>query len=651
MCNRQMTAHSTSAWARLACLTLGLMTATASTVAQMAVPTEAARNTPFVGAMRLNVDASQTRHGVVEVRQNLPVHAGRNTLYFPRFLPGTHGPYGAVHRLAGLTLRAGGSNLAWQRDTVDTFAFHVDIPAGATTLDIEFQYLMPDRALEGDSGVMTQRFVSLPWSQLLLYPVGHHVGAVPVDATLKLPPGWKHATSLKARDAGPQADTIAFETTSLELLADSPVFAAPHMVRHALDDAGAANPVTLNIFAGSEDDLRSDAAQIDAHKRLVQQADRLFGTRHFERYEFLLGLYDDVGFDGLEHHQSSENIVNTKYFKDWPKSMGARELLPHEFAHSWNGKFRRPADLLTPDFHTPTRNSLLWLYEGQTEYWGSILAVRSGLTTPEQLRDSLARTIAYLDAAPGSRWRNLQDTTNQGAMRGRTLPKDWPSWQRDENYYDEAALIWLEADMLIRNLTADAKSLDDFARGFFGVEPGRVVPPLPYTFDDVVAALNAVAAHDWRAFLLTRVQGNGKAHLAAGVQRAGWALTWADKPSEYQAASTWRGDDFTHSLGLRISSRGNTHKITSLLWEGPAYKAGVPRQGELLAVNGMVYSADRLMHALRDNKDGSKPITLIVKDGDHVHTVVMDHRSGPRYPALQRVEGAVDRLEVLFKAR
>jgi predicted metalloprotease with PDZ domain len=627
----------------LTCLTL------AGTI-RAQTPTESARAVAYPGVMHLVVDASDIEHRIVRVQQQLAVAPGKLRLYFPRFPPGTHGPYGAVHRLAGLKVMHDGTALPWVRDTADPFAFDVEVPERASTLALEFQYLMQGNASEHAQGVMSRDFVNLAWSQTLMYPQGWHVGAIPVTASLKLPPGWQHATSL--RSAGRQGDVVRFETTSLETLVDSPVFAAPYMVRHELDSPGTPRAAALVIFAARERDLESKPEQIEAHRKLVEQAARLFGSRHFERYEFLLGLFDDLGFHGLEHHQSSENLVDTKYFKDWDKRRGARELLPHEFAHSWNGKFRRPADLLTPDFHTPMRNSLLWLYEGQTEYWGAMLAVRSGLTTPEQLRDDLARTIAKLSAAPGRAWRNLQDTTNEGVMRGRTIEHDWPSWQRGEDYYDEAALIWLEADMLIRDKTSGARSLDDFARAFFGVDDGRVLP-LAYTFDDVVATLNEVVAHDWRAFLRERIDGKAQLpHLSAGVERAGWRLAWADKPSDFEAAdaTSWRGESFEHSLGFSVDKGGKT--IRSVLWDGPAFKAGLPRQGELIAVNGMVFTGERLREALLANKEGKAPVQLIVKDGERVRSFGFDFRQGPRYPRLERIDGTADRLDAgVFRAR
>lgn len=611
---------------------------------------EALRAVPYPGEIQLAVDASDVVHHIVRVQQAMPVRAGRLKLSFPRFLPGTHGPYGSIERMTGLIIRqadAMGTTVPWLRDPVDSFSFHVDVPEATSRVVLEFQYLIASKSGVTD-GLMTRDFLNLTWSQTLMVPAGYHVGAIPVAASLKLPPDWKYATAL--RTAGRERDVLKFQPVSLETLVDSPVFAAAHMVRHELDAPGTVGAAALNIFATSESDLKSDDKQIDAHRKLVTQAARLFGSRHFAHYDFLLALLDDVGFDGLEHHQSSENIVNTKYFKDWDKSMGARELLPHEFAHSWNGKFRRPADLLTPDFNTPMQNSLLWLYEGQTEYWGWILSVRSGLTTPDQLRDSLANTIAELSAAPGRSWRNLQDTTNQGTIRGRTLDQDWRSWQRGEDYYHEAALIWLEADMLIREKTGGARSLDDFASSFFGTEDGRITP-LPYTFDDVVAALNAVAAHDWRRFLRERIEGKGQDHLSAGVQRAGWKLAWADKPSTFEAVSSeWRGENFDYSLGLRVGRRGNT--IRNLLWDGPAFKAGVPRGGEILAVNGMVYNAERLRDALTANKDGKAPVQLIIKDGERVRSFSLDQRQGPRHPRLERVEGVPDLLDAaLFQPK
>ncbi len=595
---------------------------------------------PYLGPIRIEVDATDTAHRVFRVTQSMPVRPGRLTLFFPRFLPGTHGPYGSIQRLAGLTVRHDGAPLPWLRDAVDPFAFHVEIPDGASTIELSFQYLAR-RGSSSEEGSSTPDFVGLSWSQAVMYPAGHHATRIQMEPSIVLPAGWKYATSL--RTASQRRDTVRFEPVSLEELVDSPVFAGPLMVRHELDAPGTPRPVALNIFAAKASELQADDKQIDAHRKLVQQADRVFGSRHWNRYEFLLAMNEEIGFDGLEHHQSSENIVRPGYFKDWDESPGGRDLLPHEFAHSWNGKFRRPADLLTPHFNLPGRNSLLWVYEGMTQYWGVVLAARSGLITPEQTRQDLAGTLAYLASSPGRRWRSVYDTTHQGTMRGRTLETPWYSWTRGEDYYDEGLFIWLEADMLIREQTNGAKSLDDFARTFFGVHDGRI-EPLPYVFDDVVAALNAVHPHDWHAFLLERVDAVGRPAPGDGLVRAGWKLAWADKPSASDKARAARRKtaSFWHSLGFFV---GEGSRLLDVAWDSLAFRAGLAAGAELLAVNDIAYTSERLNEALVDNKDGRAPPRLLVKEGDRFRTVTLDYRDGPRHPKLERIEGSVERLD------
>jgi predicted metalloprotease with PDZ domain len=422
------------------------------------------------------------------------------------------------------------------------------------------------------------------------------------------------------------------------------VFAGAHLRRIPLDPAGASHPVTLALLADSADQLQASEEQIQAHRNLVQQADRLFGARHFERYTFLLAQSERQSPIGLEHHESSENGVRPGYFKDWARRAGGRDLLPHEYTHSWNGKFRRPADLWTPDFNTePMRASLLWLYEGQTQFWGRVLAARSGLITPEQARDSLAHVAASLEHRSGRAWRNLQDTTNEAAMDPHKTRRDWGSWQRGRDYYEEAALVWLEADALIRERSAGKRSLDDFAKAFFGMEDGRV-QPLTYSFDDVVATLSAVQPHDWAAFLRERLDGHASGAPLAGLERSGWRLAWADKPSEFARADEReeRGDDFTYSLGLTVQKDG---KLDNVLWGGPAYRAGLAGTMQLVAVNARAYKAERLSQAITANQDGSAPLALLVKDGDYYRSITLDYRGGLRYPRLERIPGTPERLD------
>jgi len=590
----------------------------------------------LTGPIQLDVDATDLHRRVMRVRETLPLAAGPVTLYYPKFLPGTHGPWGQVRRLAGLVATLDGQRIEWLRDTVDTSAFHLTLPA-AGELTLEFQYLS---ALDGRQGrvVMAPTMLNLQWNSVVLYPAGADHRDVQVRASAQVPAGWQAAGALplSSRDG----DRLNYDTVSLETLVDSPLFVGRHMKRVLLDPEGHERPVALNIMADEPRMLEATPEQLDAHRRLVQQADRLFASRHYGHYEFLLAISAEMDGIGLEHHESSENSVEPGYFDDWDKAINDRELLPHEYVHSWNGKFRRPADLWTPDYQQPMQDSLLWVYEGQTEFWGWVLAARSGLTTPEQARDQLAQTAAWLDVRSGRTWRNLQDTTNAGNIPD-AWHTDWRDYQRGFDYYDESLLIWLDADTLIREATGGAKSMDDFARAFFGVQNGRTAP-LTYQFDDVVRGLNDVLPHDWAAFLRQRLDSHGPGGPLEGLARAGWKLGWAETPSAFQKASEHRDVDFWYSLGLSLKKDG---VIRDVRWGTPAFEAGLRGGLNVLAVNELAYDEGRLARAITANKDGSAPIALLLKDGERYRTVTIDYRGGLRYPRLERIEGTPDRLD------
>ncbi|HEX5684040.1 MAG TPA: peptidase M61, partial [Ideonella sp.] len=391
----------------------------------------------------------------------------------------------------------------------------------------------------------------------------------------------------------------------------------------------------------------------------VQQADKLYGSRPWRHYDFLLALSNSFGGIGLEHHESSENGVRGNYFKDWDKAIRARGLLPHEYTHAWNGKFRRPADLWTPHYNVPMRNPLLWVYEGMTQYWGQVLTARSGLATPEQARDALAQLAANLDARSGRTWRSLQDTTTEGTLASQRN-KIWRDWQRSADYYDEAVLIWLDADTLIREKSRETKSLDDFARAFFGptMQPHDDGSPksMTYSFDDVVKTLNGVQPHDWATFLRARLDRTGPGAPLDGLLRSGWKLGWSETESEFAKHSEGRGgpsgrerpDDFMFSLGLQIASDG---ELDQVMWNSPAFQAGAATGQKLMAVNMQVYKPERLAAAITANKNGSAPIELLVKDGEVYKLMRIDWRGGLRYPKLERMDDAPDRLGAIWAAK
>lgn len=605
----------------------------------------AARDVPYPGTMKLVVDATDLDRRIMTVKQTIPVAGpGPMVLLYPEWLPGKHAPRGELEKVAGLKITAGGKTLVWRRDPVEVFALHIDVPAGARQVELEFQFLS---ATAGDQGrvVMTREMLNLQWNSTAFYPAGWFTRQIPVEATAILPEGWGYGVALDT--AASKGNVHSFKTVSFETLVDSPMFAGRHYRQLDLDPGGR-SPVKLNIVADRPELLEASDEQIRLHRNLVIQADRLFGSRPFDRYDFLLALTDRMGGIGLEHHRSSENGRDPEYFTAWDKNVSGRGLLPHEYTHSWNGKYRRGADLWTPDYATPMRDSLMWVYEGQTQFWGVILTARSGLVTREQALDDLAMTAAAYDHRVGRQWRDIADTTNDPIISARK-PKGWLSWQRNEDYYVDGLLVWLDADSLIRERTEGKKSLDDFARAFFGGEDGSYTPRT-YVFDDVVATLNAVTPYDWATFLKDRIEGRGRPAPLDGFRRGGWKLVYAETPSAYQKAADTaaKRHDFTYSVGLNLKPSG---EIQGVQWDGPAFKQGLVVGSTVVAVDGEAYSDSRVKGAITKAKGGKKPIQLIVKDGERYRIVDIAWNGGLRYPKLERIEGTPDRLGDLLSAK
>jgi len=606
-------------------------------------PIPAPRDVAYPGTITLAVDATDTDHHVVRVREHIPVAgAGDLVLRYPQWLPGQHKPGGQVDRLAGLVVTAGGATIAWRRDPVDVFAFHLDVPAGVTAVDASFDYLSSTDGRQGRIEI-TPVMADLAWTALALYPAGFFVRQMPVVASLTVPAGWQIGTALET--ASVTGATTTFKPVSFDVLMDSPVYAGKYFRRVALGSAPV--PVWLDLVADRPEQLLATDAQLAPHRALVGQANALFGSHHYDHYDFLLSLSSHLGGQGLEHHRSSENGTVASYFTEWDKNAATRELLPHEFTHSWNGKFRRGADLWTPDYAAPMRNSLLWVYEGQTQYWGVMLSARSGLQTAAQAKDALALIAASLDIRAGRAWKPLADTTNDPLTAGRRA-EPWASWQRSEDYYNEGLLIWLDADTLIRERSRGKRSLDDFAKGFFGIDNGSFTEAT-YTFDDVVAALNAVEPYDWATFLHGRVDRSGGGAPLDGLARGGYRLVFTDKPSDYQMGADTLGkrSDFTFSLGLTLDKDG---VMTAVQWNGPAYAAGLAIGTQLVAVGDDAYTPELLKGAVTAAKGGTAPLRLLVKTNDAFRTVTLGYHGGLRYPHLE-ANGGMARLDMILAAR
>jgi len=607
----------------------------------------APQDTKYPGTVTLHVDASDTVQGIFRVRETIPVKAGALTLLYPEWIPGDHSPTGPINMLAGLTLTANGKPLAWKRDKYNVYAFHVDVPEGVASIDAEFQYLSGRTESEGYD--ITDRMMDMEWSKVSLYPAGYYTRGITYAPSMTLPRGWQLGTALET--ASQSGDTVTFKPVTFNNLVDSPVYAGQYFKRVDLNPGGDA-PVYMDLVADAPKYLEMTPDQLKAHRALVTQAVKLFGSHHYDHYDFLFSLSDIMGGNGTEHHQSSEDGLETDYFTDWKGATPGRDLLAHEYVHSWNGKFRRPADLWTPNFNVPMGDSLLWVYEGQTQYWGYVLTARSGLWSAQEFRDALAMTAAnYERNRPGFQWRTLEDTTNDPVIARRSsLP--YRSWQMSEEYYSGGQMMWLEVDAKLRALTHDKKSLDDFARDFFGVDNGSYVTKT-YTFDDVVAALNGVAPYDWAKFLHEHVNVLNPP-LQDGLAGTGWKLVYTDKESDFEAAYNGRSEpsrhlyNFAWSIGLTMNDKG---EVNDVRWGGPAFKAGVTTGATLVAVNGQDYAKDVLKDAITAAKSSKAPIQLLMKYQGGIRTVSVDYHDGLQYPHLVRVEGTPDYLSEIIAPR
>lgn len=580
----------------------------------------------FDGMIRLEVDATDVQRRIFAVRETIPVFAaGETTLLYPEWLPGYHAPQAPIELLAGLTFTAAGKTLDWRRHPTKIHAFHVTVPEGCTAIEASFQFLSPTDSAQGRE-VVSPDLLSLAWNAVLLYPAGYYARRITVEPVLTLPPAWGFACALDVADQ--QDGTVQFAPVKLDVLVDSPLSAGRHVKRIAIDERG---QVWLNLLADQPDLLDASDEQIEHHRELVRQADRLFGARHFDRYEVLLMLSDEIGSIGVEHHRSCEAASIRGYFADWDNTFARRDTVPHEYIHSWNGKYRRGADSWTPSFDRPIRNSLMWVYEGQTQYWDRVLCARSGLWTADQARQALAETAATHDMRAGSRWRPLRDTSRDPIIAGRS-PLPWPSWQRSEDYYTEGALIWLDVDTRIRELTRGERSLDDFARAFFGMEDG-VWTTNTYTFDDVVGTLEGIAAFDWRGFFEEKLDETTAGAPLAGIERGGYRLAYKDTQSAYQQSKedVFGIVNLLFSIGLLLGSDGS---ISEVLWDSPAFHAALTAGSQIVSVNGRSYSAEEIRRAITEGASG-KLIELTVKSGKRVRQVTVECRSGHRYPHLE----------------
>ena len=631
---------------RLVILLFCLLGLPLSVRAQAPAAEPAVSDHDYPGVISLAVDATDVSRRIYRVRERMPVQQGPLKLWYPQWIPGNHAATGPINQFAGLVIAGNGQRIEWRRDPLDVYAFHLEVPAGVATLDIEFQSLSPTADDQGRVA-MTTYLMSVQWSRLLLYPAGYDARRIRFEPSLRLPEGWQFGSALET--AGTDGGVNRFQALALVHLVDSPVYAGRYFKRFDLDP-GAKVPVRLNVVADAPELLEAKPEILAAHRALVKQADRVFGPRPFAHYDFLLALSDQFSGIGLEHHQSSENGTFPGYLTG-EAPFTDNYLLPHEYTHSWNGKFMRPAMLWTPHYNTPMQNDLLWVYEGQTDFWAWVLAARAGLYTPQQAREVLAANAAMFEHRAGRGWRSLQDTVYQGIVDFNDAPQAWESWQRGYDFYDEGTLVWLDVDTKLRELSKGKRSLDDFARSFLGGYAGGEVEARRYGFDDVVQALDRVQAHDWASYLRDHMDSHGPGAPLDGVARAGWKLVYDETPNAAiaDAESDGEYDDFRFSLGLNIAS--DEGRINEVLWNGPAYLAGIAKDMQVVAVNGIAYKAERLKRALIAAKQGKQPIEFLLRQGDAYRSVRIDYHGGLRYPHLGRIDGTPDRLQQVLAPR
>ena len=601
-------------------------------------------------AIDIEVDARDLPRKLVRTTMTIPCEPGKLRLWYPKWIPGSHGPFGRLEDVGGLKIVAGGKALPWKRDEVELNCVACDVPTGTTQVTVHLDTIC-NVSSPGAIGVYSYgnpRLGVINWNTCFVYPEVAKANDLKVNVTLKLPDGWKFASSLKVDEE--KDGRVAFQTTTLETLVDSPLIAGRYF-RSIKLDTGKNPPAYLDIVTESAAALKLDQDTIDKYGTLVREACDLFGAAHFDEYRFLVTCSDELGSFGLEHHACSFNGVGDRDLIDADKRRGwVAGLLPHEFAHSWCGKFRRPAAMCVPDFHTPQRTKLIWVYEGLTTYLGDILTVRAGLMTTQDYQEYLAISLSDQLHRKGRKWRPLEDTAVANHLL-RASSTNWSELRRDQDYYAEGALLWWEVDVIIRRKSKGKRSIDDFCRAFMGKldTKDKVVP---YSQADVVKALKEQADHDWDGFFARRVSAPMETFPLDVVEMSGYRVGYATTPSNYldfTLSSAKAGGSVTarDSLGLTFASDG---KITGVVPDMIGDKKGLSTDMQVVAVNSRKFSADALTSALEDGVK-SKKLELLILQGEAFKTVTLDYAGGPKYLALSRNEDKPDVLADILKPR
>ena len=598
--------------------------------------------------IELNADLTEAPRRLFKASLRIPAKPGPLILHYPKWIQGEHQPSGPIGDLSGLKFSAGGKPIRWQRDDLELSDFHLMVPEGATSVEASLEYLVPgDKGGYGSGPAATANLAILNWYQLMLYPLesGQHVRDIAVQATLKLPPGWQAGTALPIESN--RTELTRYKQVSLEKVLDSPVLCGRHFREIAIGPKEGP-PHYLTLACDSEAGLKIDDQWLKGYGKLVEEAGVLFGTRHYQSYRFLVALTDQFGYNAIEHHESSDNRMAERfYLDDLRKKLAEVSMLPHEYCHSWNGKFRRPEGITTSNYQEPLKTRLLWVYEGLTEYYGFVLAVRSGLWAPERARENWAELADWAGNQKGRGWRPLEDTAAANYLY--TARDEWSRRRRGVDFYGEGALLWLDVDTLIREKSKGTKSLDDFCRVFHG--GGNGMPQVkPYTFQEVVNGLNDVLEHDWKSLFELRVQATGESVPLDGLTRSGWRVATTNEPNELRKATdeAAKSVNYTSSIGLLLSSEG---KVIDIVPGSPADTAKIGPHMKVIAVNGRRFESQRLADAVKATSDGRTKLELLIENGDAFTTHVLDYSGGSRHPRLERVDGTPDLLAEIFKPR
>jgi predicted metalloprotease with PDZ domain len=607
-----------------------------------AVATGASAQNPTAPVITLIVDESQASRRIAFVHEDIQVRPGALDLAYPRWIPGEHGPTGPIQQLAALRIRAGEKTLSWIRDPEEIYTIHIEVPPGADQISVEFDTLVEN--------TVSDHQLLLAWNTAVLYPRNVDKRSLMIEPSILLPPNWKQGSSLRvSKQSGSRVD---FAPVSLERLIDSPVLAGEFFRTVPLASAW---PAELEITGDSQAavDTADNAHAFTLFAKLVDQDRAMFGFRHWQSLHLLMSQSAARPFDGLEHEDSPYCAIGDAALskKDQLEKFGW-VLLAHEQSHSWDGKYRRPAELYSKlDYQGPERATLLWVYEGLNEYIGMLLATRAGFNDATYMRDYLGRIAADFAQEPGRASTPLVDTAAENwVLRASDFGGSgfgWRSLRRGQDYYDEGALIWLRADTIIREKTLGHRSLDDFLRSFFGQRDTDTIV-VPYTREEVEAALSAICPFDWHNFFETAIYQINSNPPTEGIEAAGWRLAYNATPNNepFYADMTSIGYFGSYSIGITVKKDGT---IFDVLPGSPAYDAGLGPDMTILAVDGQVYSSDVLNESIAHPKNGK--ISLVVRNFNSVESREVLYAGGVRFPHLERIAGSHDYLSEILQPR